>query len=96
MKFFKKQKPPLGMPAIEIFFKSRRCQRRPLPPASKHTSLVIFFKVDLEFEFLFFNGLLPYKTQSKDPHIVSNHPYKEIEVKYFKGFGIQSILEKVI
>ena len=63
MQFFKIQKPALGVPAIEIFFKSRRCQRRPLPPVSKRTSLVIFLKLDLEFGFFFLNELLPYKTQ---------------------------------
>ena len=62
LKFFKNQKPSLGMPAIENLFKSRRYQRRPLPPVSKRTNLVIFLKAALEFGFLFFKELLPYKT----------------------------------
>ena len=62
LKFFKNKKPSLGMPAIENLFKSRCCQRRSLPPVSKRTSLVIFLKTALEFGFLFFKGLLPYKT----------------------------------
>ena len=68
MKFFKNQKPSLGLPAFEILFKSRRCQRRPLPPISKGTSLVIFLKAALEFGFLFFKGLLPYKTLVSSSH----------------------------
>ena len=54
LKFFKNQKPALGLPVFEILFKSRRCQRRSLPPVTKRTSLVIFLKTALEFGFLFF------------------------------------------
>ena len=62
MTFFKIEKPTLGVPVIKFFFKSRRCQRRPLPHVSKRTSLVIFLKLDLEFGFFFLNELLSYKT----------------------------------
>ena len=45
-------------------FRNRRCECRPsLPPVSKRTNLVIFFKLDLEFGFFFLNELLSYKTQ---------------------------------
>ena len=39
LKFFKKQKPPLGMPA--------------LPPTTKRTTLVKILKLDVEFGFFF-------------------------------------------
>ena len=60
----------LGVPAIEIFLKAsvdRRCQRQPLSPVYKNTSLVIFLKIAIEFGFLFLKGLLPYKTRQKNP-----------------------------
>ena len=41
LKFFKKQKPPLGMPALS--------------PTTKRTTLVKFFKLDVEFGFFFFS-----------------------------------------
>ena len=47
-KFFKKQKPTLGMPA--------------LPPTTKRTTLVKFLKLDVEFGIFFFSELHPYKT----------------------------------
>ena len=49
LKFFKKQKLSLGMPA--------------LPPATKRTTLVKFLKLDVEFGVFFFIELHPYKTR---------------------------------
>ena len=68
MKFFKKQKPPLGMPA--------------LPPTTKHTTLVIFLKLDVEFRFFFSVNYIRTKLdkkRKKEGKVERDHvPYFEI------------------
>ena len=57
-------KPALGMPALKILNFVKSALGMPaLPPVPKRTTLVKFFKLDVDFGFFIFSELDPYKTR---------------------------------
>ena len=58
-------KPALGIPALKILNFVKPALGMPaLPPVPQRTTLVKFFKLDVDFGFFIFSELDPYKTHS--------------------------------